>query len=136
METGNIRKGLVFEEVAAVAFPDIDGDGRSDIITICSYKDEKTSNEVTEPRIYYGNGDGTFKLDKETSAEAQSALTKVTVPLVLDFLGVKDPQYLKPKAATKLLQSSAKDNTGWNKALEDDIKNDKDKDNYNIPNIF
>jgi hypothetical protein len=130
METGNIRKGLVFEEVAAVAFPDIDGDGRSDIITICSYKDEKTSNEVTEPRIYYGNGDGTFKLDKETYAEAQSALTKVTVPLVLDFLGVKDPQYLKPKATAKSLQSSAKDNTGWNKALEDDIKNDKDKDDY------
>ena len=130
METGNIRKGLVFEEIAAVAFPDIDGDGKSDIITICGYKDEKTSKEVSEPRIYYGNGDGTFKLDKETSKEAQSALTKVTVPLVLGFLGVKDPQYLKPKTVAKSLQSSAKDNTGWSKALEDDIKNDKDKDDY------
>lgn len=88
IETDNVRTDRRLESVAAVSFPDYNGDGIKDIITICNYEpldgDEEKALEV---RIYTGEADGHFTLERELSAETDSALAEKTIKSVLGFLG-------------------------------------------------
>lgn len=88
MEKDNVRTDRCLDSVAAVSFPDYNGDGIKDIITICNYEpldgDEEKASEV---RIYTGASDGHFTLERELSAETDSALAEKTIKSVLGFLG-------------------------------------------------
>jgi hypothetical protein len=84
-----------FCDVNAVSFPDINGDGCKDIITICSYEyiqGPDAGNGFMEVRIYYGAEDGSFHYQKEMSEDASSALVEPSINDVLGFLGVKKLQ--------------------------------------------
>jgi hypothetical protein len=78
--------------VQAVSFPDINGDGCKDIITICSYgyiQGPDVGNGFLEVRIYIGAEDGSFNYKKKMSEDASSALVEPSIDSVLGFLGVK-----------------------------------------------
>lgn len=94
METDNVRTDREFDAVEAVSFPDYNGDGVNDVIAISSYfmedgadADTDAEGKVSEIRIYRGNEDGSFTLEKELSQETDSALAEKTVQSVLGFLG-------------------------------------------------
>lgn len=86
-ENGAVRDGETFVNVQAVSFVDYNGDGYTDIITICAYcpDDGEAYDEV---RIYEGNAQGVFVLQRELSQTTGEALVEKTVSGVLDFLGV------------------------------------------------
>ena len=71
MESDNRRKNDQFYAVEAVSFPDYDGDGAADIITICSYQPEN-DDKFLEARIYKGIASGQFTLEKELSKETKA----------------------------------------------------------------
>lgn len=88
MKTENVRTGERFLAVEAVSFPDYNGDGINDIITICSYTPTGgMEEELVEARIYTGDDEGNFALEWELSETANSALAEKTVQSVLGFLG-------------------------------------------------
>lgn len=88
IETDNVRTDRRLESVAAVSFPDYNADGIKDIITICNYEPlDGDEEKATEIRIYTGGADGHFTLERELSAEADSALAEKTIKSVLGFLG-------------------------------------------------
>lgn len=86
----NVRVNEIFNEVEAISFPDINKDGFDDIIIICSYSPASGPDVGTahqEARIYTGNAEGSFTLEKELMDDANSALAVITVQTVRDFLG-------------------------------------------------
>lgn len=86
----NIRANEIFNKVEAVSFPDYNSDGFSDIIIICNYSPSSGPDVGTgysEARIYRGNEDGLFTLERELSEVTNSALAEKTVQSVLGFLG-------------------------------------------------
>ena len=94
IEATNVRDDRCFVNVEAVSFPDYDNDNLNDIITICSYEmttdgaDGSVAGDiVSEIRLYHGESDGSFVLDRELSEETDSALAEKTVKSVLGFLG-------------------------------------------------
>lgn len=94
MYEDNSRPNELFHSVEAVSFPDFDHDGNSDIMTICSYLPSSGSDageRESEARIYRGNDDGTFTLDREITAAANSAVAEKTIPIILDFVGAGRP---------------------------------------------
>jgi hypothetical protein len=69
-----------FCDVQAFSFPDINGDGCKDIITICSYEyiqGPDVGNGFQEVRIYFGAEDGSFHYEKKMSEDAGSALVEI-----------------------------------------------------------
>lgn len=89
MYKDNIRMNEVFEGVEAVSFSDYNGDRYTDIIVICSYMPSSgpdSGRAYSETRIYRGNADGVFVLERDLSEEASMALVKQTVKSVLGFL--------------------------------------------------
>lgn len=108
IEKDNVRTDRCLDSVVAVSFPDYNGDGIKDIITVCNYEpldgDEEKASEI---RIYTGNADGSFTLERELSAEADSALTEKTIKSVLGFLGA-------PDSRTDASENGAAD--GWQQA--------------------
>lgn len=94
MEADHIRTDRTFAGVEAVSFPDYNGDGVNDVITISSYLmdedsgvDTDAEGKASEVRIYRGDADGRLVLEKELSQTADSALAVKTVSSVLGFLG-------------------------------------------------
>lgn len=87
MTVDNVRLGEQFHAVEAVSFPDYNGDGINDIITICSYTPTGGMEELVEARIYTGDAEGNFTLERELSETANAALAEKTVQSVLGFLG-------------------------------------------------
>lgn len=86
----NVRANEIFNKVEAVSFPDYNGDGFSDVIIICNYSPSSGPDVGTgysEARIYKGNEDGMFTLERELSEVTNSALAEKTVQTVLGFLG-------------------------------------------------
>ena len=87
----NIRVNQSFQSVDAVSFPDIDGDGLMDLVTIVSY-DFASGPDVgkgyTEARIYIGNAHGYFVYQRGLSEAANSALAELTVASVLGFVDI------------------------------------------------
>lgn len=112
MESDDQRKNDQFCAVEAVSFPDYDGDGANDIITICSYQPEN-GDKFLEARIYKGNTSGQFTLEKELSMETNAALTEMTVDSVKQFIGAVD---------TANSGSSSKSMEGWQQAYIDHIR--------------
>ena len=88
---GDIRAATeCFEGVEAVSFPDIDGDGYDDVITITAYsyvQGPDVGTGFSEARIYSNTG-SELVLEKKMSEDATSALTEVTINSVLGFLQV------------------------------------------------
>ncbi len=80
------REGEVFVQVQAVSFPDYNGDGYGDIITICTYQPDDGA-QYDEVRIYEGSADGAFVLQRELSRQAGEALAEKSISGVLEFLG-------------------------------------------------
>lgn len=80
------REGEVFVQVQAVSFPDYNGDGYEDIITICTYQPD-VGGPYDEVRIYEGSAEGVFVLQRELSWEAGEALAEKSIFGVLGFLG-------------------------------------------------
>lgn len=111
MESDNRRKNDQFYAVEAVSFPDYDGDGAADIITICSYQPEN-GDKFLEARIYKGNASGQFTLEKELSKETNAALTEMTVDSVKQFIGAVDTAN----------SGSSKSMEGWQQAYIDHIR--------------
>lgn len=112
LKTGNVRSEETFHAVEAVSFPDYNGDGINDIITICSYTPTKGTDELlVEARIYTGDAGGKFELEQELSESANSALAEKTIQSVLGFLG-----------AGKSESNPAED--GWQQAYIDYIRTD------------
>lgn len=125
MEKDNVRTDRCLDSVVAVSFPDYNGDGIKDIITICNYEpldgDEEKASEI---RIYTGNADGSFTLERELSAEADSALAEKTIKSVLGFLGA-------PDSRTDASENGAAD--GWQQAYIDCISpSDDPVEEYNL----
>ena len=87
----NIRGNQCFLSVDAVAFPDMNGDGYMDLITIASY-DYASGPDVgkgfREARIYSGNEYGYFVYERSLSEAANSALSELTVSSVLGFVDI------------------------------------------------
>ena len=111
MESDNQRKNDQFCAVEAVSFPDYDGDGANDIITICSYQPEN-GDKFSEARIYKGNTSGQFILEKELSMETNAALTEMTIDSVKQFIGAVDTAN----------SGSSKSMEGWQQAYIDHIR--------------
>ena len=80
------REGEAFVQVQAVSFPDYNGDGYEDIITICTYQPDE-GEPYDEVRIYEGSAEGVFVLQRELSWEAGEALAEKSISGVLGFLG-------------------------------------------------
>lgn len=85
-ESGGVRDRETFVQVQAVSFPDYNGDGYADIITICTYRPDD-GEQYDEVRIYEGSADGIFALQRELSQETGSALAEKSISGVLGFLG-------------------------------------------------
>lgn len=63
-------------------------------MTICSYlpfSGSDAGERESEARIYRGNDDGTFTLDREITVAANSAVAEKTIPIILDFVGAGRP---------------------------------------------
>lgn len=87
MNADNVRS-CYFKSVDAVSFPDYNGDGFNDIITVCSYVlSEDDRDMLVEARIYSADASGNFTLERTLTEEANSALAEKTVASVLGFLG-------------------------------------------------
>lgn len=115
MEADHVRTDRRFVSVAAVSFPDYNGDGINDIITICNYEPmDGDAEKATEIRIYRGEENGSFVLERELSHEADSALAEKTIKSVLGFLGA-------PGARGEDAGNSSGED-GWQQAYIDYVK--------------
>ena len=130
----NIRTNHCFLSVDAVSFPDIDGDGYMDLITISSY-DYASGPDVgtgyTEARIYSGNENGYFVYERKMTEDANSALAELTVSNVLSFLGVekgRTPAEGQTAPDVNGGTAAAQTGTAWKdayiKVLEDTLANE------------
>ena len=87
----NIRGNQCFLSVDAVSFPDFNGDGYMDLITIVSYdfaSGPDAGQGYTEARIYSGNENGYFAYERGLSDAANSALAELTISSVLGFVDI------------------------------------------------
>ena len=87
----NIRENQYFLSVDAIAFPDFNSDGYTDLITIASYSHTAGADAddcFVEARVYSGNDWGRFVYERDMSEAVNSAVAELTVDSVLGFLGV------------------------------------------------
>lgn len=92
MYDNNIRSNDFFRQVEAVSFPDYNRDGFQDIITICSYQPASADADTpetrySEARIYSGNAQGTFTLERELTDAANETVAFKSVRTILGFMG-------------------------------------------------
>lgn len=83
-----------FQDVAAVAFPDINGDGYTDVITIVNYKfneGEITESTLSEARIYTGREDRYFIEESYLEEDYNNFHDQKTISDIQDF--VTRPEY-------------------------------------------
>ena len=84
VHNGNVREDeKQFQEVEAVSFPDYNGDGYEDVITITSY--QFLTSEFTEAGVYTGTADGTFRYEEYLSEEINNAMEKKTIADIVEF---------------------------------------------------
>lgn len=83
-----------FQNVAAVAFPDINGDGYTDVITIANYVSDKgtlTEETLSEARIYTGR-EGRYFIEETTLGEAyNNSHDQKTITDIQNFVSL--PEY-------------------------------------------
>lgn len=121
MYEDNIRANESFLQVEAVSFPDYNNDGYNDIIIICNYapvSGPEVGTGYSEARIYSGNAQGSFTLERGVTDAANSAVAEKTVKSILGFMGVgrKDNQAGEQAEAT-----------GWKKAYIDHLNRQDDE---------
>ena len=113
METNNIRTDLVFNSVDAVDFTDYNGDGYTDILTVCSYTrfstDGKKIGSMREARVYTGQNYGVPFLDREKTEAVNRDVEVLNITNVTDYLTGKN-------------DGSAKKYATWKEAFADRIE--------------
>lgn len=139
----NIRAEESFNRVEAVSFPDYNNDGYDDIITICSYTPASGAEMGTgysEARIYSGNAQGSFTLQRGVTDAANSAVAEKTVRSILGFMGVgrgnaqTDAQPNAQADAQPDTQSDTRATSGWKQAYIDHLQQlgDNGWDGYSL----
>lgn len=82
---GNLRVNDFFRQIDAVAFPDYDQDGYTDVLVICTYEQiegEDAGTSHQEVRIYKG-GEGTFRYMSQLSFALNGAGKNQSISQVL-----------------------------------------------------
>lgn len=80
-----------FQNVAAVAFPDLNGDGYTDVVTLSNYKSAYSESTISETRIYTGR-EGRYFLEETFLEEAyNNSHDQKTITDVENF--VSQPEY-------------------------------------------
>lgn len=80
-----------FQNVAAVAFPDLNGDGYTDVVTLSNYKSAYSESTISETRIYTGR-EGRYFLEETFLEEAyNNSHDQKTITDVENF--VSRPEY-------------------------------------------
>ena len=93
-DIGQDKEAWIFQNVAAVAFPDLNGDGYTDVITIVNYKfGEGTPSESTlsEARIFTGRENRYFIEERTLEEEYNNSHEQKTVSDIENF--VTRPEY-------------------------------------------
>ena len=89
MDSRNIRTDRIFRDVDEVDLGDYDGDGRSEIVTICEYEITKEGNgrqDRREARIYRFDEDGNPRLDKELTARINSSVSELSLSGIAHYV--------------------------------------------------
>ena len=93
MEKGNVRTDRIFTGVDAVDFTDYNGDGYTDILTICTYTringDGKKEDNVREARVYTGQKETVPLLDEKKTAEVNRQVETLNITNVTKYLSGK-----------------------------------------------
>lgn len=120
-----------FDSVAAVSFPDYNGDGYSDVIAILNYsyvQGPDAGTGFTEVRVYEGQRQEQFTLNREASDTLTAMEGEKTISGVLEFLKEQGAENGADKN-NKIAQEP------WRQAYIDYLKNDCDtgaNDGYNL----
>ena len=88
------KEKWVFQNVAAVAFPDLNGDGYTDVITIVNYKFGEgafSESTLSEARIYTGREDRYFIEETTLEEEYNNTHDRKSISSIEDF--VNRPEY-------------------------------------------
>ena len=104
MEKTNIRRNLSFNNVRAVDCGDYDGDGRTEILTICRYqlgRGGKAREDSLEARIYRLNETGEPSLDSTMTRAINSKLKVLSISAIESYIktGKTRPVYNSWKEA-------------------------------------
>lgn len=90
MEENNIRMDRIFSGVDAVDFTDYNGDGFTDILTVCSYtgvsEDGKKGGTIREARVYTGKKDTVPFLDREKTRAVNENVEVLNITNVTGYL--------------------------------------------------
>lgn len=120
MEEGNIRTDLVFDGVDAVDFTDYNGDGCTDILTVCSYtqisEDGRKTDSLREARVYTGQEEGVPLLDREKTEAVNRYVEVLNITNMTAYL-------------TGQSDGGAKTYSSWKEAFADHIRG-IDEDEY------
>ena len=100
VEAGNIRSDRVFRGVEAVDFTDYNGDGLTDILTVCNYtlltEDGRRGEDVREARVYTGQEEAVPALDLEKTASVNQDVETLNITNITAFLTGKSDGKNKP----------------------------------------
>lgn len=80
-----------FQNVAAVAFPDLNGDGFTDVVTLVNYKSAFSESTISEARIYTGREERYFIEEVFLQEAYNNSHDKKTITDVENF--VSQPEY-------------------------------------------
>lgn len=93
MEEGNVRRDRIFTGVDAVDFTDYNGDGGTDIITVCSYQlvdgRGNRTGETREARVYTMKTDPDYPmplLDREKTEAVNSHVEPLNITNITQYL--------------------------------------------------
>lgn len=113
MEASNIRTDRIFDSVDAVDFTDYNGDGLTDILTVCNYtqvsRDGKKSGSMREARVYTGQKDSVPLLDREKTEAVNKDVEVLNITNVTRYL-------------TGQSDGTAKTYLTWKEAFKDHIE--------------
>lgn len=91
-DSGRDRSIWKFQNVAAVAFPDLNGDGYTDVVTLVNYKSAFSESTISEARIYTGR-EGRYFIEEAFLQEAyNNSHDQKTITDVENFVSQPDYQ--------------------------------------------
>ena len=108
MEEGNVRRDRIFTGVDAVDFTDYNGDGGTDIITVCSYQlvdgRGNRTGETREARVYTMKTDPDYPmplLDREKTEAVNSHVEPLNITNITQYLTGKSDGKAKKYSSWK-----------------------------------
>ncbi|MGN0485031.1 MAG: hypothetical protein ACI4HI_15920 [Lachnospiraceae bacterium] len=120
MTKDNEREDQTFQSVDAFAFRDLNADGFDDIITLCSYIPQGSTDSFREVRLYSGSPSGEYTLQKDLSADTTKALTNPVIADVEQYVKDGHNQFVVSDAAPLKEASNTNEtkaaNDGWREA--------------------